>query len=201
MYASTADGPLEQGDVVRGVPFPYVKPGKARLVTEEGGLVEWDLCAAPPPTGSAALAPVHCAHGLVVSQDCDIVQAKTPFVLVARIYPIQERARGYEEAEQKGPDASAGWLRQNLLNLGRYVPLFYLQQSAEQGLPVSVADLREIHPVPRADALVLAAKGILRLTPHAKQFLQARLAHFFGRFAVREEEFLTPEQRATLVAE
>jgi len=201
MYAPTADGALEQGDILRGVPFPYLAPSKARVLTARGDTAEWNLCAAAPPTGSVALVPIHCAHGMVVSQDCDIEQAKTPFILIARIYPIGERTPGYAEAERKGQEAVVRWLTQNLLNLGRYVPLYYLQDSREHSLPVSVADLREIHLLPRSDVLALATQGVLRLAPHAKQFLQARLAHFFGRFAVREEHFLTPEQRATLAPE
>ena len=76
-----------------------------------------------------------------------------------------------------------------------------LQSSEEHEFPVSVADLREIHPVPRTDVLGAVAKRILRLTPHAKQFLQARLAHFFGRFAVDEPHFLTHEQATAIRGE
>ena len=197
MYSAITGDGIEQGDVVRDVYFTYFEPSRAQLLTEDDA-VHRDLTANLPPEGSTAVVPIHRANGIVLSQDCDIEQVKTPFLLVARVYPIEQRAPGYRDVQKNGAEAVAKWLCHNLLTLGRYIPLFYLQESPGHEFPVSVADLREIHPVPRQDVLALGKNRILRLSPHAKQFLQARLAHFFGRLAVREEHFLTPQEKAAL---
>lgn len=217
-------GPL-QGDIVRDVHFSYFEQGNAQLLMQNGGILPANLLDSSPPGDCAAIVPIHRANGIVVSQDCDLTdQAKTQFLLLARVWPIdapvpgcvecgkkgpevtancpcRPMVPGHVEASKKGPEGTTKWLNRNLLSLGPYVPFFYLMEHEGTDLPVSVADLRDIHPVPRPDWPGLAGKRILRLTVHAKQVLQARLAHFFGRIAVDQPHFLTAEQQETLAPE
>lgn len=203
MYVDLTGAALRQGDVVEDVYFPYLFMSDAQVLMpgENAAPNKTDLTTGPPQDGAQALVALRRAPALILTQDCDLDQpSKTPFILVARVQPIADLAKGgYGKAAAKGVKDRAKWLWNGPLNPGRYTYAFYLQGSPDAGFAPSFADLRDIHPVPRTgDAQYLVNKRLLRLSPLAREFLQARVAHYFGRYAVDEAHFLTDEELGAL---
>jgi len=181
--------------------FTYYIRSKADVCRPSGDeLQNVDLFAGQTQEkGTTARAVLVQGWGMVISQDCEIPDHRRsqPNILVARLWRIESVIAEYEK--QKGETQRVKWLRKNLLNLGPYTDFFYLQAREGVGLPVSVADLGDVHAFSKkSDAAGLLTKRVLSLTPDAKKYLQARLAHFFGRLAVDETHFLTPAENAAI---
>jgi len=196
MYEPICDHTLRQGDVLRGLPFTYFLRSSADVCTADGDERKADLLSDKLTDVAARVGVVYSA-GMVMSQDCDIANPqKADFVLVARVHPIGERLPEYDQCSTETKRAK--WLRERLLTTGPYADFFYIMPCAEGGIPRSVAEFPDLQAFHRDDFPGLVARRCLRLAPDAKQFLQARLAHFFGRLAVHEECFLTQAERNVL---
>lgn len=200
MYAQIGDQTLRQGDVLKGVVFPdvdYSEPlqyAVTQAAADEVKVEEWCLdtvteAAVPGP----ALLQVGVGYGMVVSQDCDILNPKRQYLSIARVWPIQLKVTDWEGRK---PEKRVKLIREELGNPGRCPNLFYLMENSVAGFPKSVAHLSMITSVSQEDRQHLLPRRVLRLNTEALKAFQLRLIYLFGRFASEDDFMLTDEEKA-----
>jgi hypothetical protein len=146
--ALPADESLSQGDIFDECPL-------FRLHVSEDGI---DL-AADPARWSARV--------IVLTQACDLAQAKSTKVLVGMIRSAQDLIA---EGVLKGP-AIRDQVRRGLIYGWYFLPA----AAPPVPLPESIVDLRELHTVPRPilEHLMIAGKRLCRLvTPYREHLAQ-----------------------------
>jgi hypothetical protein len=200
MYAQIDDETLKQGDVLRGVAFPdvdYAEPLKyvaTQGTADEVTVEAWDLdsvveAAMPGP----ALVQVDIGHGIVVSQDCDILNPSRQYLSIARVWPVHLKVSDWEKRK---PEKRVELIRKELGNPGRRPNLFYLMENPVAEFPKSVAHLSMITSVSQETTRYLLSRRILRLNAEALKAFQLRLIYLFGRFASEDDYMLTDEEKA-----
>lgn len=154
------DFPVDQGDIVDECPILEV----ARFDPDK-------------------IEPLELGYGpsrvVVLTQTCDLVNAKTTRVTVARVLVAQDLVdqRLLKESEIRGPIRS-----------GRVFGLYYLPKDVALGLPEAIVDLRQIHNV-RLDLLqALCRKGSRRgrIQPLYREHLAKHFADTYARIGLPE---------------
>jgi hypothetical protein len=157
--APTPDEPLSQADILDGCPiFGLEASGK-----------DVDLNA-PPARWSERV--------IVLTQACDLAQAKTTRILVALLHPAQLLV---ERGILKGP-AIRDQVRRGLVYGWYFLPA----APAPISLPESIIDLRDLHTVPRAvlDRLIADGKRPCRLLSPYREHLAQHFAVTYMRIGL-----------------
>ena len=149
MYQALApEEPLSQGDLLDGCPLDRLAEGENTA----------DLDAEPLRW---------TARVIVLTQACDLAQAKTTKVLVAMLQPVQRLVdKGVLKAS-----AVRDQVRRGLVYGWYFLPT----APAPISLPESIVDLRELHTVPRAalERLIADGKRLGRVvTPYREHLAQ-----------------------------
>lgn len=158
----SASDPLTQGDLIDDCP-----------------LVSLDLATLPldlndPPT------TWWTARVIVLTQACDLAQAKTELVLVA---PVRNAQKLVDEDVLKGT-VVRDQMRRHLV-FGWY---FLPATTTPVQLPESVIDLRDVHSVPRAvlEQLIAGGKRVASLASPYREHLAQHFAVTYMRVALPE---------------
>lgn len=189
---------LQQGDILRGIPFARFSLSQARVRRSEGGWITRNLTEIDEPL-VAVQADIKIGYGLVLSQTCDLQAdqrgAARKAILIARIAPLDELVApsGTSDKARKND-----WKR--LINPGTAPVLFPLLPEPTTQFARSAASLMEVQTVPPSDLSVLNSLLHLRLSTEALQALQERCAYCFGRFAAPDDLYYTPEEWAAQTA-
>jgi hypothetical protein len=166
IYGSpSADAAPDQGDIIEGCPILQVSTYAPRtiLAGDSSSLeVKSELC-----------------RIVVITQTCDLANAKTTAAVVARLHAAQQLVdRGLlRAADVRGPIRSCrvyGW--------------YFLPASSSHGLPESIVDLRQLHTV-RLDLLECLAKNgkrLCRIAPLYREHLAQHLAVTYSRIGLPE---------------
>jgi hypothetical protein len=163
MFARSATGgPLTQGDIVEDCP-----------------LVGLNLAALPIDLNNPAT-KWWTSRVIVLTQACDLAQAKVESVLVARVHDAQTLV---DTGVLKGT-VIRDHLRRHLV-FGWY---FLPAAPAPVSLAESVIDLRDVHSVPRAalEQLIQGGKRIASLTSPYREHLAQHFAVTYMRIALPE---------------
>ena len=141
---------------------------------------------APEPPGDLRNVPVRQWFGriIVLTQACDLVQAKSGRVLVALIHGAQDLV---DDGVLKG-SAVRDQMRRHLVFGWYFLPAV----TTPIPLPESLIDLRDIHSVPRAVLEQLAAGG-KRVASLASPYRE----HLAQHFAVTYMRVALPEPYST----
>jgi hypothetical protein len=156
MYATPAGPQIEQGDVTDGCPLPVVPD-------------------APAPDGQIA---VPAGRVVVLTQTCDLVQAKAARAVVALVYSAQLLVdRGVLKAAA---------VRDQIRGGKTYGWYFLPAAPPPIDLPESVIDLRDLHTIPMTvlDRLVAEGRRACRLVPPYRKHLAQHFAVTYMRIAL-----------------
>jgi len=157
-----SESPMTQGDIINECP-----------------LVGLDATESP---GDLRNIPVQRwrARVIVLTQACDLAQAKSGRVLVAQVHDAQQLV---ESGILKGP-LIRDHIRRHLV-FGWY---FLPAATAPVSLPESLIDLRDIHSVPRVvlEQLIKGGKRVARLMPPYREHLAQHFAVTYMRVALPE---------------
>lgn len=161
MYAVPTDATIEQGDVFDECPLPVLADADAGAVAVAGLVV-------PKVTV------------VVLTQTCDLVQAKASRAVVAVTYPAQLLV-----ARQILKPATV----RDQVRLGKVHGWYFLPASADAiGLPESVIDLRDLHTIPVAvlTGLIASGKRRCRITTPYREHMAQHFAVTYMRIALPE---------------
>lgn len=173
IYSSpAADAAPDQGDIIEGCPIlqvSTVSPGTILSGDVSSLEVKSELCTV-----------------VVLTQTCDLANAKTTAAVVARLHAAQQLVdRGLLRAvDVRGPIRSCrvyGW--------------YFLPASPSHGLSESIVDLRQLHTV-RLDlleCLVKHGKRLCRVAPLYREHLAQHLAITYSRIGLPEPYASQPE--------
>jgi hypothetical protein len=160
MYmAPPVEEPLAQGDILDSCPI-------FGLEVPATGV---DLDAAPARWRERAI---------VLTQACDLAQAKSTKVLVALLHPAQLLV---ERGALKAPTIR-DQVRRGLVYGWYFLPA----ANAPLTLPESIVDLRDLHTVPRAvlERLIADGKRLCRLLPPYREHLAQHFAVTYMRIGL-----------------
>jgi hypothetical protein len=190
--------PLQQGDLLQGVPFSYFSLTNARVYFEDGRNETQDLTQTSD-NSIAVVTHVELRWGIVLNQTCDLQpNFKTGLyenpVTVASVHPIQDLF----------PNADFSTLSKAIKTVRTFdteakaPTVFYLPASENIPLsfPRSGADLLNVQRFAAEDVFALQRLLRLRLTPDALHAFQSRCSHCFGRYAVPDGFYLSAEEQA-----
>jgi hypothetical protein len=152
--------PLTQGDIIDECPLLLLSPSAEATTVE-----------VPPQRFTERV--------IVLTQACDLAQAKTARVVVAVIHPAESLVKmGFVKAS-----AVRDQIRRNHV-FGWY----YLPEEIALRLPESLIDLRNLHTVPRAvlERLINAGKRVGRLITPFREHLAQHFAVTYMRIALPE---------------
>ena len=116
---------------------------------------------------------------VVLTQACDLEQAKTTRVVIAPIFSAQAFvAAGYLKAAQV----------RDQVRTGRMFGLYYLPAFEPAAFPESIVDFRDLHAVPRRqlDGLVASGNRVARLVTPFREHLAQHFAVTYMRIALPE---------------
>lgn len=157
-YRTPAEGPLSQGDILDGCPLFALSPAADAV----------DLRAAPARWESRVV---------VLTQACDLAQAKTTRVLVACVHAAQSLV----DAGVLKAQAVRDQVRRGLVYGWYFLP-------AGAGLEESIVDLRDVHTVSRAalERLVADGKRPCQLVTPYREHLAQHFAVTYSRIGLPE---------------
>jgi hypothetical protein len=164
--SSTA--PLTQGDIIDGCPF-------------------FDVATSSDSPDARFLAVPTEGRVIVLTQACDLAQAKTTRTVVAVMHAAAELvARRILKAstirDSVSRNQQLGW--------------YFLQAArTDIGLPESIVDLRDLHTVPRKvlETLVVRGKRIGRLATPYREHLAQHFAITYMRIGLPEPHKTAPD--------
>jgi hypothetical protein len=165
MYEQPAASELSQGDILDGCP-----------------ILVWNL--APPPLDLDVPPEVRIIRVVVLTQACDLAQAKTTRVVVAPVHAAAELvARNILKAS-----AIRDQVRRGLVFGWYFLPAALAPILLEE----SIADLRELHTIDRniLEYLIDAGKRVCRVQTPWREHLAQHFGTTYTRIAL-------PEQYAT----
>lgn len=190
--------PLQQGDLLQGVPFSHFGLTNARVALEDGHIETQDLTQVGH-NSTFVVTRIEFNWGIVLNQTCDLqpnfkTGAYENSVTVASVRPIQDLF----------PNTDFSTLPKAIKTVRTFdteakaPTVFYLP--AAEGVPTtfprSGADLLNVQRFTAEDTPVLQRLRRLRLTPDALHAFQSRCSYCFGRYAVPEGFYLSAEERA-----
>lgn len=199
-YASPPEpsSPLQQGDLLQGVPFSYFDLTNAQVALEDGRNETQDLTRTSHRS-ALVVTKVEFNWGIVLNQTCDLQpNPKTGVyenpVTVAAVLPIQNLF----------PNADFSTLPKAIKTVrtfdteGKAPSVFYLPaaENTPMAFPRSGANLLDLQRFAPKDTPSLQLLRRLRLTPDALHAFQSRCSYCFGRYAVPEGLYLSTEERA-----
>jgi hypothetical protein len=154
------DNPLDQGDIIEACPILE--------------LTEYDWDGRKPLVSAYALQRI-----LVLTQTCDLANAKTRLVLVAIILDAQSLIdqQMVKAADVRGP-----------IRAGRVYGWYFLPKNSELGLPEMIVDLRQLQSV-RFDLLTgLCQRGQrkARIQSLYREHLAKHFADTYSRIGLPE---------------
>lgn len=154
------DNPLDQGDILEACPILE--------------LTEYDLDGKRPLATTYALQRI-----LVLTQTCDLANAKTRLVIVAVVLDAQSLIdqQMVKAADIRGP-----------IRAGRVYGWYFLPKSVELGLPEMIVDLRQLQTV-RFDLLTTfcqRGQRKARLQPLYREHLAKHFADTYSRIGLPE---------------
>ena len=161
MYEQPTAGDLSQGDVVADCP-----------------ILVWKLT--PPPLNLDVPPEVRIIRVVVLTQACDLAQAKTTRVVVA---PVHEATELVARSILK-----AGIIRDQVRRGQVFGWYFLPAASAPINLAESIVDLRELHTIERhtLEYLVGAGKRVCRLRTPWREHLAQHFGTTYTRIALPE---------------
>ena len=190
--------PLQQGDLLQGVPFSYFDLMNARVALEDGRSEMRDLTQSSH-TPMLVVTRIEFNWGVVLNQTCDLQpNFKTGVyenpVTVAAVRPIQDLF----------PNVDFSTLPKAIKTVRTFdteakAPTVFYLPAAENlptAFPRSGAELLDVQRFAAEDMLALQRLRRLRLTPDALHAFQSRCSYCFGRYAVPEGFYLSTEERA-----
>lgn len=152
------DAAIDQGDLIEGCPVIRLKA---------------------VPTGTSALEPValHWRRVVVLTQTCDLANAKTVDANVAEVFDAQLLVdQGIlKPSDIKGP-----------IRGGRVWGWYFLPADTQLGLPEMIVDLRRLHTI-QIDllrSLIQARQRRARLQPLYREHLAKHFADGFSRIGL-----------------
>jgi hypothetical protein len=184
------DGPLQQGDIIRDVPF-LVMPGnfnvkanetqgQVRLNCDELSSFEKVKEHAKDKSLIATAIPFVLQPGMVVTQSCDLEHKDG--VTLARIFPIQNLIKGAREAIESGENLALYDMIRGITEGTDYPNLVYLTSLDDIGR--CVADLSRVYSFPDQWKQCFRQKRWKSLKDEGIKYLQGRLSLYTGRFAL-----------------
>jgi len=158
------DGRIDQGDIIADCPIHHIAGFDVRIA--RGDVTSLDI-------------DTNLCRVIVLTQTCDLANAKTTTALVARMHDAAQLVRQglLQTADIRGPIRS-----------GRVYGWYFLPANAARALPESLIDLHQLHTV-RLDllgALNLAGKRICRPTPPYREHLAQHFATTYSRIGLPE---------------
>jgi hypothetical protein len=154
------DEPIDQGDVIDECPV-------ASITHHQVGRVDQSRYA------------VDLHRVIVLTQTCDLAQAKTKFVVVASVYDAQAMIDDglVKASDVKGP-----------IRAGRIFGLYFLPAKSDASLGEMIVDLHRLHTVgiEFLDALRLARKRRIRLLTPYREHLAKHFADTYSRIGLPE---------------
>jgi len=120
------------------------------------------------------------ARVMVLTQACDLAQAKVEFVLVAAVRDAQELV---DQGVLKGT-VIRDQVRRHLVYGWYFIP----ESTTPVAVPESLVDLRDIHSVPRAvlEQLIVEGKRVATLASPYREHLAQHFAVTYMRIALPE---------------
>jgi hypothetical protein len=188
---------LRQGDLLSPIPFVTFSVTEAFVLTpSDEAPLRRDLTRVTDlPPGAQVLSNVLMGTGIVLNQSSDLIgqPGRAKPILLARVVAASERVKDFKI----GPDLKKIISQvRALANPGKTPSLFYLPEYEDEDfhLARSVADLLEVVHFPPSNLGPLSGLVRLRLSPHALQALQERIAYCFGRFGAPDHLYFSPEE-------
>ena len=187
-----ADAPLQQGNIIRDVPFvvfPGVLNVKAGGVQGQARLEAQDLASFDKVKAhsagknlAAANVPLILQPGMVVTQSCDI--DNKDYITLARVFPIHQLVENARDAiEHNEPLVLHEVVRR--LTEGLDSPhVVYL--GLLESLGRCVADLMRVQSFPQVWKDCFRQKRWMSFTAKGIKYVQGRLNSFTGRFALQQ---------------
>ena len=161
-FVPPSDSPLTQGDILVECPLVVLKVSEPPSDLHNIPVTQW------------------LARIIVLTQACDLVQAKSGSVLVAQVHDAADMVA---EGLLKG-SAIRDQMRRHLVFGWYFLPAV----TTPVALPESVIDLREIHSVPRVvlEQLVSRGKRVASLVSPYREHLAQHFAVSYMRVALPE---------------
>jgi hypothetical protein len=162
IFSRPADGdPIDQGDVIDDCPILWH--------------AYWDLDRQPMVQVKEFLSRV-----IVLTQTCDLAQAKTIWAIVAMVFPAQKLVDDgiLKSADIRGP-----------VRGGRTWGWYFLPKADDLDLPESIVDLRQLHTV-RLDmlrSLCQRRKRSARLQPLYREHLNKFFGDTYSRIGLPQQ--------------
>ena len=157
-----------------------LEPVPADLPLSQGDILDDCLVYLVPSDGDATQPPrAFHERVIVLTQACDLVQAKTARVVVAIVHPAEVLV----QAGFVKPAAVRDQIRR-----GQVFGWYFLPADTTTGLNESLVDLRDLHTIPRSvlEHLVAAGKRVARLVTPFREHLAQHFAVTYMRIALPE---------------
>lgn len=197
------DEPLQQGDIIRDVPFIVLPkafnikatgvPGQVRLDSANTGSFENGRQLAEGDKKLFAVdVPLVLHLGMVITQSCDLDNKDQ--ITLARVYPIEEQVQTAREAIQHNePFVMYDILRRLTEGAADHGHLAYA--GCLDGKAHLVADLLRLHSYALPWKECFRQQRLRCLTDEGLKYLQGRLSNFTGRFATTTGFWQTPDEQ------
>lgn len=157
-HIPTSDEPLDQGDLMDECPVAFVIDQSADQLDE-------------------AKLELDSQQVIVLTQTCDIANAKADFIVVASVFDAQRMIdlKLVKSADMKGPIRSS-----------RYWGLYFLPMLPAAGLAEMIVDFRRLHSVPLTvfHRLCIAGKRRDRLLAPYREHLAKHFADTYSRIGL-----------------
>lgn len=187
LRAPDQDAPLQQGDIVRDVPFLVLPPivnvkaaglqGQKRIDSQNAATV----AAVKEFSGASKLTatevPLLLQMGVIVTQSCDLDFKDD--VTLARVYPLGVQVQTARDAEEFGEPLVLYHVVQRLVEGAEFNHLVYLRLAEGH----FVADLLKVQSFAKDWKECFRQQRIATMNDEGLGYLQARLTTFAGRFA------------------
>ena len=169
-------GPLDQGDIIELCPVVCWKDSPIEVGREEDvpELLENSL-------------EISEVTVVVMTQTCDLANAKVRNVTLCPYYPVDEYRSSWEATQRsqgRNPTDRAWYSFLDSVRKGQLFNLALLNSDPELGVPLALVDFQEVFTLPRTflESYVAAThKRRIRLLPPYREHLSQAFARFFMR--------------------
>lgn len=182
--------PLDQGDIIALCPVVSWKDAPIGVEREEN----------VPELLKNSLELSEMAV-VVMTQTCDLANAKVRNVTLCPYYPVDEYRSGWEAAQSiqgRNPTDKTWYAFLDSVRKGQVFSLALLNSDPELGVPLALVDFQEVFTLPRRfleSYIAATGERRVRLLPPYREHLSQAFARFFMRVGLPTDIDLSKYRR------